>query len=395
MKPVNRLLRKNTSKSRIAGFVVSNFIGLAIVLGALQFYLDAGSIWTEEGSFIDTDYLVINKRVTSRNTLSGAGDGFSAAEISDIESQPWVRRVGKFRSNDFKVSASVGTGSRSMSTYMFFESIPDNFVDVPQSQWSWRPGSESVPIIIPRDYLTLYNFGFAGSAGLPQMSEGIMSGIPLQLTLRSSDGIREEHLYGYVAGYSNRLNTILVPDSFLSAANERLGNSNEQTPSRLILDVNSPGDVAITDYLTAHELEMAGDKTGSQAAFMLKLITGMVILIGGVITVLSFFILLLSISLIMEKNRMTLHKLLLLGYPLRSVGAPYIRLIVYATLLSLVLALGGVYALRAGYMPALIGMGAVPAGIWIVPVAGIVLTGLMLAINTISVRRRVFAAWRV
>ena len=31
-----------------------------------------------------------------------------------------------------------------------------------------------VPVIISKDYLALYNFGFAGSAGLPQMSEGVM-----------------------------------------------------------------------------------------------------------------------------------------------------------------------------------------------------------------------------
>lgn len=45
MKLVSRLLRKNTSVPRIVGFVISNFIGLAIVLGGLQFYQDARGIW--------------------------------------------------------------------------------------------------------------------------------------------------------------------------------------------------------------------------------------------------------------------------------------------------------------------------------------------------------------
>ena len=59
MKMLTRLLRKNTSKARIVGFVLSNFIGLAIVTGALQFYLDARSIWESDDSFIRSDYLVI------------------------------------------------------------------------------------------------------------------------------------------------------------------------------------------------------------------------------------------------------------------------------------------------------------------------------------------------
>ena len=49
MKIIDRLLRRNTSAARVAGFVISNFIGLAIVLGGLQFYLDARSIWQKGG----------------------------------------------------------------------------------------------------------------------------------------------------------------------------------------------------------------------------------------------------------------------------------------------------------------------------------------------------------
>ena len=37
---INRLLRKNMSPARIAGFVLSNFIGLAIVVAGLQFFQD-------------------------------------------------------------------------------------------------------------------------------------------------------------------------------------------------------------------------------------------------------------------------------------------------------------------------------------------------------------------
>ncbi len=62
MSLISKLLRKNTSPARIAGFVVSNFIGLAIIVGGLQFYEDAGSLWTSDDSFIKTDYLVVNKR---------------------------------------------------------------------------------------------------------------------------------------------------------------------------------------------------------------------------------------------------------------------------------------------------------------------------------------------
>ena len=392
---VVRLLRKNTSAARVAAFVVSNFIGLAIVLGALQFYGDARSIWDEEDSFIKTDYLVVNKRVTSANTLGAESTSFTEAEISDIEAQPWVRKVGRFSANDFRVAANISQQGRDLSTYMFFESIPDEFVDVPKGEWTYLPGSDEVPIIISKDYLTLYNFGFATSAGLPQLSEGLMSGIPMNLTMRSDDGTRIMRLHGRVAGYSNRLNTILVPQEFMEESNRRLGTGRVRQPSRLIIDVNSPGDVAISKYLEEHGYELAGDKKGSSAAFMLKVVIGVVLAVGAIITILSIFILLLSISLILEKNRMTLHRLMMLGYDAGAVGRPYRMLVIWASVAAYLLALLCVVAMRSQYIAPIRGLGGGDSPLWVVPAAGALLTILAIGFNLVAVKRRVDAAWRV
>ena len=125
-----------------------------------------------------------------------------------------------------------------------------------------------MPIIISKDYLTLYNFGFASSAGLPQLSESFMGGVPLRLHVASEDGIRSADFSGRVVGFSNRLNTILVPQEFMEWSNERFGSSSVKDASRLIVDVSSPGDVAIGSYIEEHGLEVAGDKRSSQASFL-------------------------------------------------------------------------------------------------------------------------------
>lgn len=391
---IGKILRKNTSWARIAGFVLSNFIGMAIVLGALQFFRDARTIWTADDSFIKSDYLVVNKKVTAANTIGSATSGFTSTEISDIEAQPWVRRVGRFTANDFRVLASVSAGDRGMSTYMFFESIPDNFVDVPRQQWRYRPGADEVPIILSKDYLTLYNFGFASSAGLPQMSEGLMSSIPLRLTLNSEDGTRSRTLNAHVAGYSNRLNTILVPQTFMEEANRTLGTGNPRDPSRLIIDVSSPGDVAISEYLDTHNLEVAGDKSASSASFLLRVIVGIVVAIGTIITILSLFILILSVSLIMEKNRSKLHDLLMLGYDTGTVGHPYATLAIEASVIAYVLSIAGVLTLRAYYLTPIEGLGAHPASLWVTVAVGAAMTGAIILMNILTVRRRVREAFR-
>lgn len=395
---VSRLLRKNISPARIAGFILSNFIGLAIVLGGLMFYLDARSIWDSEDSFIRSDYLVVNKKVTSENTLRGASS-FSSEEMEEIAAQPWVRKSAPFTASAYRVRASLNQGGRGMSTAMFFEAIPDEYVDVPKSQWNWQEGSDEVPLIISKDYLTLYNFGFASAAGLPQMSEGLMSGIPLSITLSDENGARSVTLHGRVAGYSNRLNTILVPQNFMDWSNQLLSedsnNSNKMSASRVIIDVNSPGDVAINEFLDSHDYEVAGDKTAASASFLLKLVVGIVLAIGAVITILSLFILMLSVSLLMEKNRDKLHSLLMLGYPLGKVGAPYCRIVIFSSLGAAILAFGASMLLRGAYLEPLRGLGADTGSIWPVVLLCLILTLLIILFNILAVTRKIRSSWRL
>lgn len=390
---VSTLLRRNTSAGRIAGFILSNFIGLAIITGALQFWLDARSIWSDEESFLQSDHLVINKKVTSANTFGESSTTFSPDEEQEIAAQPWVRTSAPFSSADYRVYAALNTNGRAMSTSMFFEAIPDDFVDVPSSQWTWQEGSDEIPLIISKDYLTLYNFGFASSAGLPQMSEGLMSGIPITLTLRSNKGDITKEFHGRVAGYSNRLNTILVPKNFMDWSNFHLGGTPGREPSRMIIDVNSPGDTAITEFMKAHDYEIAGDKSATAASFLLKVIIGIVLAIGAIITVLSLFILMLSVSLLMEKNRDKLRSLIMLGYPLKTVGAPYRQIIFWASGVAWIFSVAAVLILRAFYIDPLRGLGAGNGSIVIPIIVGLALTVIIILVNWNAVGKRVRAAF--
>lgn len=402
---VNRLLRRNTSPARIVGFIISNIIGLAIVAGALQFYSDARSFW-EEDSVVRKGYIVVNKMVTSANTLGSASADFSSDEIRDIEAQPWARRVGAFRKADFHVSASVDMASAgggasagrggSLSTAMFLEAVPDDFMDVNVSGWEWSPSAEEVPLVISKDYLALYNFGFAASAGLPKLSGATVSGLPLTLRLSGDDG-RQVVMHARVAGYSTRFNTILAPASFIEYMNGYFNHAQSRgvsSSSRLIIDVSSPGDTRIDEYLAARDMETAGDGKASQASYLLKVVVGLVMCVGGLICVLSLFILMLSISLLMEKNRPKLHALLMLGYSPGVVARPYINIIGVSCCGAALMAIGGIMLLRMFYLSPLEAMGASPAHF---PVAIPVVCGMaaiIITVNNVAVKRRVLSAFR-
>lgn len=392
---ISKLLRRNLSKVQLAGFILSNFIGLAIVISGIQFYADVHTIWDSDDSFINQDFLIINKTVTSSHTLGAGTTDFSETELSDLKAQPWVRRVGEFTGTDYEVRAYMDQGGRTMSTDMFLESIPDSFIDVESADWNFLPGDKSVPIIISKDYLTLYNFGFATSAGMPQVSEGMLSSVPMRLRLTDRSGGREIEMQARIVGYSGRLNTILVPEAFMKWSNESLGSSTaEKRPRRLIIDVSSPGDVAITQYLEDHSYEKAGNDKGSQAAYFLKLVAGVVIGIGALITFLSFFILLLSVALLMQKNRTKLHLLIMLGYDLRAVGRPYERIAVMASLAAYALAVCAMVIFRNLYIAGLMGLtGGDKAGVAVALLCGAALVVITVVINIVSIRRKVRSAF--
>lgn len=392
MNLLSRLLMRNVSRTQLAGFIISNIAGLAIIIAGLQLYTDVRPIWEDTDSFLKKDYLVINKNVSGLQHTGSAESSFSEQEIANLGKEPWVRSVGRFRAADYRVAATVGNGGgRSLSTYMFFESLPASYVDVAGGDWYFDPAKSggTIPIIISKDYLALYNFGFAASAGMPQISENMLGSVPLQLTVSSDDGIRHASFTGRIAGFSNRLNTILVPEEFMEWASRQFGSGSKNAPSRLIIDVSSPGDAAIDKYMKAHGYEVAGDKSSSSAAYLVKVITMVIVSIGLVITLLSFFILLLSISLLMQKHRSKLRRLVFLGYPLSAIARPYYILVCKVTLISLVVSAGLMLLLRYIYLDSITSLGGGNGNVLLSLSAGTMISVLAVGFNLLSVRKRV------
>lgn len=318
------LLRRNISKAQLIGYSVANLIGLCIVISAIQLYSDVSSVWDDEDSFISRDYLILSKQVSGLGSiLSGDPAAFSPDDLEELKAQKWVRRVGEFTASNFGVGASVEMGGRGMNTAMFLEAIPDEFFDVKPRQWQFIPGeSQTVPIIISKEYLSLYNFGFAASRGLPQISESMIGMVPLKLSI-SGNG-RQQWMPAKIVGFSSRLNTIAVPEAFMEWANANFSERPQPDPSRIIVETNSPGDPAIEQYLREHHLEAAGDKVDNgRAAYFLAVVTAAVVGVGVIISLLAFFILLLSIYLLLQKNREKLRQLMTLGYSPAAVARNY------------------------------------------------------------------------
>ena len=177
-------------------------------------------------------------------------------------------------------------------------------------------------------------------------------------------------------------------------ANERYGTGIPQRPQRLIVEVNSPGDVKIEQYMNDHHYEVAGDKmSSSKANYFLTVISGIVIAVGIIISLLSFFVLMLSIYLLLQKNTQKIQDLLLLGYSPAQVSKHYIMLVVGLNAAVLVFAIILMLLGRLTYMDMIRAFGVGGSGIGVAILVGLIIMGAITAGNIHAIRQKIASLW--
>mgnify|MGYP003585188245 FL=1 len=352
MNLVWKLLRQHISVPQFAGFFFANLFGMLIVLLGFQFYHDVVPIFTAEDSFMKSDFMIVNKKIGTASSISGRSNTFSNSEIDDIGQQSFSDKIGKFTSTEYKVDANMSVNGVPVldNGEISFESVPDNFVEVKQlSDWKYTPGSKIVPIILPRIYLTMYNFGFAQSHSLPKISDGLIGMIDFQIFVHGNK--KQAQFKGKVIGFSSRLSSILVPQAFMDWSNNEYAPGQQTEPTRLIMSLKNPGDQNFTKYLDKKGYEIENDKLNAEkTTYFLKMMVTMVMVVGLIISILSFYILMLSIYLLVQKNSSKLENLLLIGYSPGHVAHPYQLLTISLNIAVLIMAWIILFFVRNYYM---------------------------------------------
>ncbi|MBR0433623.1 MAG: ABC transporter permease [Bacteroidaceae bacterium] len=388
MKLIWKLLRRHVSVGQFVGFFFANLLGMLIVLLSLQFFEDIIPAFSGEDGVMKNTYVIISKHIAAISGIKGEAQTFTDADIRELEEQAFTRRVGAFTASQYQVYGSLSMGGSGMGTDMFFESVPDAFVDV---KWPANLPADEVPIILPRSYLALYNFGFAQTKNLPKLSEGVVSMIAMDVRLRGEGGA-ERQLKGRVVGFSTRLNTVLVPESFMRQSNNELAPHAQAKTTRLIVEVVNPADDAIASFIQEKGYELEDNSLDAgRATYFLKIVAAIVMAVGLLISALSFYILMLSIYLLVQKNADKLQNLRLIGYSPARVSLPYQLLTIGMNACVLLLALVLVFWIRGRYLERLWLMfptlqeGATGTTILL----GIILFLLVSLLNIIAIRRKI------
>lgn len=341
---LKKLVFKGQQRMQLFIAAIGSVIGLFIVVGSVQLYKDITSA-AFGGKDLLKDGFVMQKKISALNTLDLGSSNFRTDEIAALKDQKFVEEVSPVLSTRFKVATTVGKeGGKIPKFYidMFFQAIPDNYLDVAAGKFSWQQGDSLIPIILPVDYLNLYNYGFAPSQGIPQLSEDAFSMNDLTVIV-SGNGMREVYR-ARVVGFTAKISTILVPASFITYGNTKFAQTEDAAiVDRLFVVVNSRYHAEFEKYVAQNGLSVDAEKMKtSEQKSRLQLALYVLLLVAGLIIIQSVLIFIQYAQLFMYRSSYEIKLLIQLGYYHKLIAMQYVRyfVIIFSiiTLVTLVIA---------------------------------------------------------
>lgn len=382
----SKLLQQTVLAGAGTGKTIFGYVGFGL---SLLMVLSTTLIWQWSAAVLapkpsEAGYMVISRPVNLANSLGLGSSSLTDQDLKTLATKPFAKQIVPFRSANFSAFASATIRGEALATALFFESIPDDLLDVLPADFRWTEGSSQLPILLGRDFLNLYNYGFATSQGLPQLSADAVGLIGFQVTVTGPKGQRT--YTGKVVGFSDRINSILVPESFLIWANAHVGDGTEKRASRAMLQVKSSDDPAIANTITdlglttnqdTLRLSLAG-KTAQQSSQLIGLMALMFM-------ALAVSQLIMSQQLTLAAKQQEIRILKELGYQAHHLIGPLVRPFgIRLGILTLVLM--GTMVWGQSYLEDKFGLPAV--GSWFIVSLSLIFWLLITGLNALALGRR-------
>jgi hypothetical protein len=232
-------------------------LSIILLLFAVQIQMNFNQLLKSENAQDSiANFLVINRELTDANI---GNTSLPDLLIEDIKKQPFTTAIGFLEASRFKASIESNSSRFPFYTDISFESTPTDFIDVDSKDWHWEEGNNTIPVIVPTQFLDIYNFQFSLSQNLPQLTPAVVKMIVFKITIYGNSN--QVSFNGRVVGFSDRISSMLVPSSFMKWANERYASSASKNPSRVIIKTKDPSNPSLAKYLQTKGLKTDTEKT--------------------------------------------------------------------------------------------------------------------------------------
>ena len=154
-----KLQKKTLLPLQIFGYGITLCIGITIVLTTLNIYNDIQPILEEETDMFGKNSVIISKNISEDESGAGAIRSsrrkdvdrssiyFDKEEIEEIYKQEFIEKIDYFnKASGFSVYIDIQ--EIGLRTDLFFESIPDEYLEIDSEDWRWKKDDNFIPIII-------------------------------------------------------------------------------------------------------------------------------------------------------------------------------------------------------------------------------------------------------
>jgi hypothetical protein len=274
---------------------VGLLLSFILVLTCIQLYSNANALLGKKSS--DSNYwITMSKTINPDNIGRKELIGFNTKDIEEIKSWKEVKDIYPVVSNDFKVSADGGSFIP-FYTDMYLEAVDNEAIDIKDLS-EFVVKDNTIPIIISREYLNLYNYGFALNQGLPQITENFAKKIEVNINITLKG--KNLKYKGKLIGLSDRIHSVLVPKKFLDSINatQAYTQAHKDINTRILVKVNDVSDQDLIAKMTNKGYE------SNQESLRSAKIKGKLFLVLRAIAFIGIFIFILCIFMIVNFIKM-------------------------------------------------------------------------------------------
>lgn len=343
---LRKLLLRTQNRSRLWAALAALCIGTTLLLASVLIWWNFNELLygKNQNDSLGSTYLIIGKKVTQQNMGIPGATLFAPQEIDELKTAPQVQDVGTIGTNHFPVYATLG-GELAFATDMPLECVPDKFIDNLPADWQWEPGKPTIPIIVSSQFLDIYNYVFAPSQGLPQLSESSVKLISLNLTIGSAPNT--EKFTAHVVGFSGRIGSVLVPKSFIDYGNNKYsGPEASGAVSQLILKTGDPSDTRFAEYLKQHNYNTNTENLRwSKIRSIVEVVTSATGILALLLMGIGTLVFILFIELTIARAQQSLTLLLQIGYGPKFVSRfminRFLPMVLGTVIVAMILAVAG------------------------------------------------------
>jgi hypothetical protein len=136
--------------------------------------------------------------------------------------------------------------------------LDEKFIDTVPPSFTWQQGQIDVPVIFSSDFMEMYKY-LRQARICRKLSDKTMSSVNIILNAIRPSGV--QNFMAHIVALSDRINSVLVPQSFMTWANKNLAAVTKVNASRIYLKTKDANDPQLLSYLEKKEYRVNKDKT--------------------------------------------------------------------------------------------------------------------------------------